>query len=92
MPQGVHVWDVIERLHVNERWLRQDVLDITIDRWDDLKRGHSLFQFVEAEKLIAAFGEVYGVPPHQVFSFGADVLPPGRVRRARQYKSKKVAA
>lgn len=82
MPRGVHVFDVIEHLHIRPSWVRQ-VLGISPQRYSRLKSGRVLFTAAEAETLVRAMRDTYGVGRHRLFARDAEVLPSGRMRRAK---------
>lgn len=82
--RGVHVFEIIERLHIDELWLRDQILRIKPYRWSRIKAGLHLFRFEEAERLVEVFSQApYNVPRHEIVEFGADVLPARRQRRAK---------
>jgi len=37
MPRGVHVFDLIKDKHIDDGWVRSDVLGVTVDRYRRLR-------------------------------------------------------
>ena len=81
MPRGVHVFDLIKDKHIDDGWVRSDVLGVTVDRYRRLRAERYLLTREEADKLIKAFKETYDIEPHELFTWDAEILPPGRRRR-----------
>lgn len=82
MPRGVNVFEVIEEKHIEPIWART-VLGISPNRYSRLRHGTVLFTREEANKIIEAFKETYGIQAHELFDWDADILPPGRRRRRK---------
>jgi len=87
MPRGVHVFEVIEEKHIEPVWAR-GVLGISANRYSRLRHGGALFTREEADKLVRAFRETYGIKGHQLFDWDAEILPPGRRRRSKNTVTK----
>jgi len=83
MPRGVHLFDVIRDLHVDERWVREEILQVTAYRYRDLKKGRYQLTDEEAERAAVALRARYKIPRSRLFSKDAEILPPGRCRRSK---------
>jgi len=83
MPQGVYVFDVIRARHIDQAWVRNEVLQVSTDRYKRLRAGRYHFTREEASKIIDAFKAIYGIEPHQLFDWDAEILPRGRRRRTK---------
>ncbi len=82
MPHGVHVFGVIDEMHIKPMWIRS-VLGWSEQRYRRVRRGEALLTREEANKIIEAFKETYGIQAHELFDWDADILPPGRRRRTK---------
>ncbi len=82
MPRGVNVFKIIEDKHIDESWVRS-VLGISGDRYRRLRAGRYPFTREEANKIVSAFKETYGIEAHELFEWDAEILPPGRRRRSK---------
>ncbi len=91
MAKGVHVFEVVKDKHINEMWVRS-VLGVSVDRYKRLRAGRYPFTREEANKIIEAFKETYGIQAHELFDWDADILPPGRRRRRKGTVTKESAA
>jgi len=90
MPRGVNVFEVIEEMHIDPVWARA-ILGISANRYSRLRHGTVLFTYEEVEKLAKAMREIYGVSRRRLFDKDADILPPGRRRRAKGTVTKESA-
>ncbi len=91
MAKGVHVFDVVKDKHIDEMWVR-DVLGASADRYRRLRAGRYPFTREEANKISEAFKTTYGIQAHELFDWDADILPPGRRRRAKRAVAKEATA
>ncbi len=82
MARGVHVFNVIQELHIQHEWVRS-VLGVSEDRYFRLRRDKVLFTQKEVRELAKAFRHTYGIDSRRLFDRDAEILPKGRVRRAK---------
>jgi len=80
MIQGVRVWDIMSQMHLDEKWLRQDVLSVSRSRYTNLRTGHYLLTFDEATRIVHAFVDL-GLTGNDIFDWDADILPRGLFKR-----------
>lgn len=92
MPRGVHVFEVVADKHIDELWVRDVVLGVSRFRYRKLKQGLVLFTREEANRIVEAFKEVYGIEGHELFDWDAEILPPNRRRRAKGTLTQKGSA
>ena len=80
MVQGVRVWDIVSDRHLDEKWLRRDILHVSGSRYINLRSGRYLLTFDEASRIVEAFMGL-GFTGNDIFDWNADILPRGLFKR-----------